>query len=458
MNKARIATYLVDAPETVRRSMLDCADTLPPGAAAVVGRLFTAMRSRKEPLDAPGPAAFLEAATSESTLATLLRALAIHAPRLSTAAGRQLRKEFYKRRGPSTCSCSRRTIAPLPAIAPDDWPPHWRQLWPSLRSADIRDSSKRRYLASISRCAQMLPDLDLPAGVDPDRPGYFLGHSLAEAFARMGVSNRTIANYLDGLVGLMRQGNSDRQALGGLRATRDHFKGLGRSDPKLKQGRIRVLMEQGGFAFIIEKTAELCARAASLPGHLAEAERIYQTVAVLMILVNKPARTGEAALWRLGTELRRSPCGAWRLHWDQSKTDRETGAGSLWPETCQILDDLVLRGRPARLISLEYQSRIGMNWLTGTNETRSAGFSSQLVRDAIGVPAHDLRTLVADYLRFHDPATAPDIIQSHLGHGSKTAGTAYRALAEGDAAAASWTAIRRDLIQKSEPSINRMAK
>ncbi len=449
MTDERVAQYLINAPETVRQSMLG-AHTLPPGAAATVGRFFTELRCRKEPLDAPSRGVFLTAAASESTLATLLKALSVHAPEVSTAEGRRLRKEYYKKRGSSTQPCAKRATAPLPPSAPVDWPDHWRQLWPSLRSASIRDSSKRRYLASISRCAQLVPELDLPTGAKTGTLGYFLGHSLGEALAAGGVRNLTISGYLDGLVALMRHGKADPKRLGGLRAAREHFKGLGRSELKLKQHRIRALMEQGGFDYIVGKISELRTKAASSLSHSAEAERLYQTAAVLMILVNKPARVGDIALWRFEKELQRHRSGAWTLQWHQSKTGGETGAGALWPETCRILDELILSGRPARVISMEYQSRIGMNWLTGTTETRSPQFSSQLVRDAIGVPAHDLRTLVADYMRFDDPTTAPSIIQSHLGHGTKEAARAYRALAEGDAAAASWRKIRQDLLKGDE--------
>lgn len=61
------------------------------------------------------------------------------------------------------------------------------------------------------------------------------------------------------------------------------------------------------------------------------------------------------------------------------------------------------------------------------------------------MPLHDLRTLSADYLRLNDPVTAANLITTHLGHGSGEAERAYRAIAEGDAAAQSWMRMRRTI-------------
>jgi hypothetical protein len=55
----------------------------------VVGRFFEILKRRGEPLDAPSRATFDLAATSESTLATLIRALERHAPQVCLAGGRE---------------------------------------------------------------------------------------------------------------------------------------------------------------------------------------------------------------------------------------------------------------------------------------------------------------------------------------------------------------------------------
>src|SRR5688572_17505894 len=97
MSRQRLATLLAPAPAGVRARML-AADRLQPGAAAVVGRFFGILAQRGEPFAAPSRAAFDAAAGSEATLATLLRALAAHAPQVCLAGGREARKAWYARR------------------------------------------------------------------------------------------------------------------------------------------------------------------------------------------------------------------------------------------------------------------------------------------------------------------------------------------------------------------------
>ncbi|MFX0543632.1 hypothetical protein ACEWPM_018280 [Roseovarius sp. S4756] len=295
----------------------------------------------------------------------------------------------------------------------------------------------------------MLPRLDLPLGVKADSPGYFVGITLGDAFIGTGARPRTASGYLDGLVSLMCAGKMDEKTLNGLRAARDHFKALGRAAGKLKTSRIQHLMERGGFEYIIQTICRLQDEIDDLPDHAARTEKLRLAVAVLMLLVNKPARAGDVTEWRFGHELCRRQSGEWALDWCQGKTNVDTGAGHLWPETCAALDELVLRGRPSRLVAIEYQKLVGSNLVTGTVGARSVKWTSELVRDAIGIPAHDLRTLAADYLRLHDPTTAVSVIQSHLGHGTRKAGDEYRALAEGDAAAAAWRRIREEIAQQA---------
>lgn len=319
MNDSRIIEYLNPASPAVQSAMLADASNLAPGAAAVVGRFFTEVRRRREPLDAPGPGAFSAAAQSESTLATLLRALHRYAPNVSTAAGRDLRKSYYRRRsGAGGVARQSRTPA-VPLNAPDNWPSSWREMWRNLRSSAIRDSSKMRYLASITRCANMLRLLDLPPGVSGDVPGYFVAIMLGDAFIETGVRPITASGYLDGLVALMRAGDAEKQTLDGLRAAREHFKSVGRRQAKLKTGRIRRLRERGGFECIIQTICQLRSEIDDLAGHAARTEKLRQTNAVLMLLVNKPARIGDIARWRLGHELSRLPSGEWTLDWCQKK-------------------------------------------------------------------------------------------------------------------------------------------
>ena len=255
-----------------------------------------------------------------------------------------------------------------------------------------------------------------------------------------------MSGYLDGLIALIRYGDGERVALNGLRAARDHFKSAARQSEKLKSSRIRALKERGGFEYIIQTISRLRCEAHDLPGYSARAEKLRQTSAVLMLLVNKPARAGDLAKWKFGEELCRSSNGDWTINWRQKKTEIDTGAGMLWRETCEILDELILADRPERIIELEYHRVAGLNFLTGAAEGRTVKYLSNLINDAIGVPAHDLRTLAADYLRLYNPDTAAALIQSHLGHSTRHAGNDYAALAQGDAATASWRRIRNVIV------------
>lgn len=107
-----------------------------------------------------------------------------------------------------------------------------------------------------------------------------------------------------------------------------------------------------------------------------------------------------------------------------------------------MLDELILGGRPRRYAGQRYAELQGRNWLTHAEKAFAARHPSALVNEAIGVPLHDLRTLIADLLRRVDPARARDLIASMLGHASTAAGEEYRADCEGDWAARQWKQVR----------------
>ena len=122
--------------------------------------------------------------------------------------------------------------------------------------------------------------------------------------------------------------------------------------------------------------------------------------------------------------------GSGRLEWTQGKTGTDRVPGELWPEIGEILDELILAGRPRRYAGLWYQQLVGRNWLTHTMDAMPSRHPSYLVRQAIGVPLHDLRTVIADFMRRVDPERAADIIATLLGHTSTEAGDEYRASAK----------------------------
>lgn len=181
------------------------------------------------------------------------------------------------------------------------------------------------------------------------------------------------------------------------------------------------------------------------PAWSAAAERLRRAAAILAVEINAYGRTGDVASWRLGVDLIREQWGAWRLAWRQGKTGKGQDVGELWPEVCEMLDELILGGRPRRYAGLRYAELLGRNWLTHAGEAFAARHPSDLVNEAIGVPLHDLRTLIADQLRRIDPARARDLIASMLGHASTAAGEEYRADCDGDWATREWREMRSQI-------------
>ncbi|WP_353472491.1 hypothetical protein PVT71_00240 [Salipiger sp. H15] len=446
MSRKTVEEHLAAAPLPVRRAMIAGKDSLEPGAAAVVGRLFAIAARRQEPLEVPSATSFREAAGSEPTFRTLLRTLAAFAPGISSASALEVKAEWVARRKP--VYLHRHPARPQKDIDILTWPQSWQALWPGLKRAKIAQSSLNRYRASINRCAQLVAE-----GKATEELGFLTAYNLAEALpdtcrkkTRTGrLRPWTVANYIEGLVVLARYGQADEAAISGLRFVRDHLRQVADAGDKLKFERVRALMERGGFAYAASEIGRLRALGASLPHHTAEKIRALRAAALCSVLINKPSRTGDVSGWRFGHEICRGSDGSWTLGWRQQKNGLETDAGTLWPEVGEVLDELVLGGRPERFIHLRYREVVGLNWMSFTERPRSSHWPSEVVKAVLKVPSHDLRTLAADYLRLHDPETAAGVIATHLGHASMRAGGEYRALAEGDAASRSWSRMRNKI-------------
>jgi hypothetical protein len=423
--------------------MLNSRDNLLPGAAAVVGRFFRTLAEHGEHWTAPSQASFDAAAKSEPTLHTLLKTLEVHAPGVALGAGREARRAWYARR-PKKGTPRRKGPSPLPEEAPREWPDSWRALYPGLRTAQIKPSSKRRYVASLNRLSEVLERTDaLP------EPGFYMAWCCYEELAGQGIKARTIGGYLDAVNALAKHGGLDKADRAGLVRVRTHVGRLGDLEGMEKVDRIRAFVENGAFEMIAQAIVDLHDLADTAPGWTSAAEHARQTAAVLAVVMNTPARTGDVAAWRLGHELIRHASGDWELAWTQEKTDNDADFGIMWPEVGAILDALILAGRPDRLVLRRYESLEGMNWLTLRDEGFASRWPSDQVTRTLGIPLHDVRTISADYLRWHDPQTAADTIQALLGHCTRKAGESYRAMTEGEAAAREWARMRKS-IAKSE--------
>ena len=442
MTRQPIEDQLAPAPAAVRRAMLEARGTLEPGAAAVTGRFFAAVRALGGDPALPPAEAYRAAARSEATFRCLLRALARHAPHVCTAEAQPVSREWYARRpgatraqaGGSAKAETRRT-----------WPESWRAWDGALEAAPVKESTRARYRASVDRCAQLVAE-----GYGSEAPGFVTAAALAEGFTDHPDSARrvrpiTAANYLDGFAALARFGAAPAASVAAMALVTADLRDRAALTGKTKEARLDALMERGGFAHVADRIAQLRDIAAQSPAHASAGRRALRKAVCCAVIVNKPPRKGDAVRWRLGTDLVRDLDGTWRATWTQEKTGHRAETGRLWPEVCALLDAWLLGGRPDRLVHRRYTELKGANWLTLAMGQPRRNLPTELTLSAIGVPSHDLRTLAADYLRRHDPTTAADIVATHLGHATRKAGEAYRALAEGEAACRIWQDARSKL-------------
>ncbi|MGR3456017.1 hypothetical protein [Pseudooceanicola sp.] len=443
--RADLEEILKDAPAAVRRAMIEDAPNLAPGAAHVMGRFWTAVRSGKGNLAMPGAGAYHAAAASESTFRCLLRALVKYAPHVSTAPAKVVSDEWYARLRKPAAKVVPKAEAPVGA----NWPTAWQRMKPDLDAAPIRASSRERYVASIDRCAAVVAE-----GLASDRHGFVSACELSEAFLFHPDETRrvkpvTAANYIEGLIALGSSGGVAEESLTAMRVILRDLRDQAALAEKNKHERLAELMERGGYAHVADKIRELRERAHDLPAHTAARRRCMQQAVVCAVILNKPPRKGDPVSWRFGDQILRDIDGTWRAEWEQEKTGRATETGTIWPEICEILDEWILDGRPDRLIHVRYNELAGRNWLSLDDTEPYRNLPTELTKAAIGVPSHDLRTLAADYMRRHDPAHAANVISTHLGHGTRDAGEAYRADCQGAAFQAIWTKTRAIIAAQS---------
>ncbi|WP_370286234.1 hypothetical protein [Pseudooceanicola nanhaiensis] len=440
-----LTDILKHAPGAVRRAMSDDADHLAPGAAHVMGRFWSAVREVKGNAHMPPTEAYRRAAGSESTFRCLLRALTKYAPHVSTALARTVSDEWYaSRRAPLVKAVP---VAKAPAFS--TWPAAWQEMVPALEAAPIKSSSRKRYFDSIDCCAAMVAE-----GLASVEFGFISACELSDAFLFHPDTNRrvkpvTAANYIDGLIALGARGGATAESLTAMRVIPSDLRDQAALSEKNKQERLTGLIERGGYGHVADRIRELQERGHNLPAHSAARRRYMQQAVVCAVVLNKPPRKGDLVTWRFDEQIVRDIDGTWRATWEQEKTGAETETGAIWPEICDILDEWILDGRPERLVHLRYQELVGCNWLTLTEHEPYRDLPSELTRAAIGVPSHDLRTLAADYMRRHDPARAADVISTHLGHGTRKAGAAYRADCDGSAAQAIWMDARAEIAEQT---------
>lgn len=443
--KSDLAVILKDAPAAVRRAMIEDAGNLAPGAAHVMGRFWTVVRAGKGNVSMPSAAVYRAVARSEATFRCLLRTLSVYAPHISTAPARVVSDEWYALRP----KAAPRVASPAKTPVGANWPVSWQGMKPALDAAPIKSSTRKRYIASIDRCAAVVAE-----GLALEAHGFIAACELSEAFLfhpdeERRVKPVTAANYIEGLIALGSRGGVADQSLDAMRVILRDLRDQAALAEKNKVERLSELMERGGYAHVADRVGELRTRAQELPAHSATRRRCMQQAVLCAVILNKPPRKGDLVSWRLGDQIVRDIDGTWQADWEQEKTGGQTETGAIWPEVCDILDEWILDGRPDRLIHVRYQELLGLNWLTLDDSEPYRNLPTELTRAAIGAPSHDLRTLAADYMRRHDPTHAADIIATHLGHGTRKAGKAYRADCEGAASQAIWQKARATIAARS---------
>lgn len=446
----RIGRKLAEAsavPPAVRARMARDPAGIAPGAVSALQRFYTALRAQGRDFDCPPRACYDAAAQSEATLGTLLRALDRYAPELNLAEGRAARSAWYKRRGrqakrelgrdPKPRSAAARPCQP--ARPPAVWPVAWHPAFARLHAESPRETTARRHVASLNRCAEELARRGIAPVLDR-----FRTLLLGVAFSEQDLSPRTVRNYLGAFVRLAQCLDVDEETLAGMRDAQAVWKARGARATKRRELVLEEFAEAGGsWRGSIDTAMELLRSCEDETGSWrADAELRRLQAAVSLLALNTCARTGDIASWRLGRHLRRRADGRWRLRYLSGKNRKKMLFSRLWPETDAALDAVLLGGRPARMLGTRYQMLDGLSWMRHGEEEVPAKYPSTLVKSLLSVSAHPLRTLAADVLRQLDPGESPRKAAVWLGHHDPRSQEEYTVAAQGRAASIAWSEAR----------------
>ncbi|GAW37276.1 hypothetical protein RA2_04353 [Roseovarius sp. A-2] len=426
-------------PPAVRAAMSRVPDSIEPGAIDVMNRFYEALRRHRQEHDCPPRACFDQAAKSEPTLGTLLRGLERFAPDLNLAEGRAARTAWYKRRKGAPAKPAAATNSTEIARPPAQWPSAWHTAHARLFAESPKESTAKRHVSSLNRCAEELDRLGLTP--IPDR---FRALVLSEAFSAQGLSPRTVRNYLGAFVRLAQCLDADPSTLDGLANIFDIWVARAARAPKHKDLKLDTFAENGGsWQGLLDTALDLCTGMDAAGGSWrASDERARLQACVLLIALNTNARTGDIAAWRLGEELKRREDGSWSLRYLSIKTGKSVKFSRLWPETHAALDALLLAGRPERMLTARYATFYGCSWMRHTRKPVPAKYPSALIKEITTVSAHPLRTLAADVLRRIDPGESPRKIAAWLGHHDPRSQEAYTLAATGRAQSDAWAKER----------------
>ncbi|WP_281969208.1 hypothetical protein [Roseovarius nanhaiticus] len=422
-------------PPAVRAAMAQTPGHIQPGAIDVMDRFYTTLRKHRQDHDCPPRTCFDQAAKSEPTLGTLLRALERFAPDLNLAEGRAARKAWYKRRKGASSKSATAANSAAQAEPSAQWPTAWHPAHTRLFAESPKVSTARRHVSSLNRCAQELTKLGLTP--IPDR---FRALILGEAFSAQGLSPRTVRNYLGAFVRLAQCLDADQGTLDGLTNIFEIWGARAARAPKHKDLKLDTFAENGGsWHGLLDTALDLCTGMDTARGSWrASDERARLQACVLLVALNTNARTGDIAAWRLGKELKRREDGSWSLRYLSIKTGKSVKFSRLWPETHAALDALLLTGRPDRMLTQRYGVLHGRSWMRHTYDPVPSKYPSELIKEIATISAHPLRTLSADVLRRMDTGESPRKIATWLGHHDPRSQEEYGVAATGRAQSDAW--------------------
>lgn len=438
-------------------------DLAPRGMPAALERFYARLAAECRAPDQARAEDFAACASSRTTLRVLLAALRRFAPEVPTAAATPVKQEWdrwlnarYNSKAP------RPRISRREALAPKDWPACWQaglacldrrqRLW-GLRYRPLAPKTR----ASVVQAVGMLALARAKSGLAADA---FTG-DLAEAFlvflldrvnARTGAPIRasSVADYIERVTLFGQRAElltpEGADALAEIAsACREE---AAEDETPLKEAAMRRFRDAHGLDAVLERAVAASERAATLPGHAAEAARLRRKAVVFALLVNNADRQGDLAAFRIGHEIFRDDEG-WALAYRQSKTGRWKDNGPLWTLASLLIDAHVLAGRPTWMIEARLAELDGCNLLSLAPEGFGTYYASTLLREEFGIGGHLIRTALTDLLRRHRPDAAW-AVQRLLGHSVRWMQEAYRSDFEEVASVEHYAAALETLLARTD--------
>lgn len=438
------------------------ADLAPRGMPPALERFYARLAEAGRAPEQARTEDFAVCATSRTALRVLLEALRRFAPEVPTAAATPVKKDWDRWvNARYNAKPKRPPVSRREALAPTDWPARWQA---GLACLDRRQRfAGRRYRplapktrAAVVQAVGMLALARARAGIEDeaitgDLAEAFLAFLLDRVNPRTGAPIRaaSVADYVERVTLFGQRAElltpESAEALAEIATA---CRAEAEEETPLKEAAMRRFRDAHGLDAVIERAVEASERAATLPGHSAEAARLRRKAVVFALLVNNADRQGDLSTFRIGREAVREADG-WALAHRQSKTGRWKDNGPLWTLVSLLIDAHVLAGRPAWMIEARVQELDGCNLLSLAPEGFGTYHPAELLREDFGIGGHLIRTAVTDFLRRHRPDAAW-AVQRLLGHSVEWMQETYRSDFQEVASVEHYAAALETLLARTE--------